>query len=186
MLRYILTFALVAIVVALGPSGCEDDESAQVDADRQRLESPNDSTSSPRRSTGEVRWSVGSPVSPRSRWRASGQGLRNPGLAVDGHRSTAAVAEGNYTGAGLTIDLGKVCVLNLVRLEHPGNGLSYSGRVALLTSLDGEQFEPQMEVYGTRGSTTLCNITPILARYIRLQAVRTGDRPWAIAEVHIQ
>ncbi len=123
-------------------------------------------------------------ISPRGRWLAYGN-LRDPHLAIDGNPSTAAVSEVFYHGAALTIDLGKFCQFNMVIIDHGSNEFGFCGRVAVLTSDDGQWFRQQVVVPGLRRVTTAVLARQVLARYIRLQALEPGKEPWSIAEVHL-
>jgi len=58
--------------------------------------------------------------------------------------------------------------------------------VAVLTSMDGREFEYRISGPGTRRITSLLLDRPVLARYVRLQAVLPGPQPWAVAEVYLQ
>lgn len=126
----------------------------------------------------------GNRLSLRSRWIVTGD-LRNPQFAVDGNINTAAVSDVAYRNAALTIDLGKVCLFNMITVDHGSDEFGYCGKVALLVSDDGETFHPQIIVPGLRRVTTIVLVRQVLGRYVRLQAVVPGDRPWSIAEVHL-
>ena len=123
-------------------------------------------------------------VSPRSSWKAHGD-LQDAGKAIDGNPATAAVTAEHYSGAALTIDLGKACVFNLVAIEHGPNQFGFCRRLGLWTSLDGQTFTKAHETPGTRTVTYLVPIKPVLARYVKLQAITPGMRPWSVAEIHL-
>jgi len=124
-------------------------------------------------------------VTPKRLWRAQGS-LQNAHLAIDGNQATAAVAALPYNGAALTIDLAKPCLFNMIAIEHGPDEWGFARRVSVLTSLDGEVFTNRFTASGTRWISIFCLIEPTLARYIRLQAVVPGQRPWSVAEVHVQ
>ena len=124
-------------------------------------------------------------VSPRHRWRATGD-LRSPGAAIDGTINTAAVSGVSYPGAALTIDLGEMCLLNTVVIDQGADPKNFPREVTVLTSEDGKIFLRRWEGPGTRRITNAVLFTPILARYVRLQATVPSDRPWSIAEVYLQ
>jgi hypothetical protein len=126
-----------------------------------------------------------SSVSGRGQWRLTGD-LRRLAAATDGETRTAAVSEQQYRAAELTVDLGKPCVFNTVVIEHGMRPAGFCRRVAVLTSLDGKQYERRLSVPGTRRVTTVCLLTPMLARYVRVQAEVPGDGPWHIAELYVQ
>lgn len=126
-----------------------------------------------------------SAVSKRSNWRIGGD-LRDLQNAIDGDFTTAAVSRDDYANATITIDLGKVCLFNTVVIDHGPNELGFCRRVALLTSSDGMTFTHRHIVGGTRRVTIVCFITPTLARYVRLEAVLPGSRPWSVGEVYMQ
>ena len=123
-------------------------------------------------------------LSPRSDWLISGE-LRDPHYAVDGNDSTAAVSGSDYQGATLTIDLGKLCQFNMVIVEQGNGRYGFPRRLGVLTSSDGVNFRKQMEVPGLRRVTTALLVQQVLARYVRLEAIVPGDKPWSVAEVHI-
>ena len=126
-----------------------------------------------------------SDITPRSTWRASGD-LREPAKAIDGYLSTAAVSGNNYTNAYIGLDLGKVCLFNRIIVDHGPDEHGYPARMAVYTSLDGQNFTLQGEFAGKRSVTNALLLTPVLARYIRLQAVAPGLKPWSVAEIAIQ
>ncbi len=123
-------------------------------------------------------------LTPRHRWLAFGD-LRDPLKAIDGNISTAAVTGDNYRNAALTIDLGKMCQLNMVAIEHGADQFGYCRTLAILTSDDGREFYSQAVVPGLRRVTTVVLPKQVLARYVRLQAIEEGHRPWSIAEVYL-
>lgn len=118
-------------------------------------------------------------------WRLSGQ-VPDVHLAVDGDRSTAAVSTLIRNNTAITIDLRKACLFNFVIIHHGSMTDGYCGRVAVLTSLDGRTFTPRVEAPGTREVTSLLIIKPVLARYVRLKALRQGPGAWSVAEVYLQ
>lgn len=129
--------------------------------------------------------SQASAISPRVFWQVSGD-MRGLQAAIDGDVSTAAISALPDGGGAITIDLGKPCVFNMVVVEHGTNEFAFARRVVLLTSLDGISFTQRYSALGTRRVTILCPVSPILARYVRLQAAVPGDLPWSVAEVYLQ
>lgn len=129
--------------------------------------------------------SQSSVISSRAIWRASGD-LRSPASAIDGDVNTVASSTAPDGRGTLTIDLGKPCVFNMVIIEHGPNEYGFARRVVLLTSTDGQSFTQRYAAAGTRRVTILCPSTPILARYVRLQAMVPGSQPWSVAEVYLQ
>ena len=123
-------------------------------------------------------------ITPRSRWLPTGD-LRDPFYAVDNNINTAAVSDEAYENATLTIDLGKACLFNMVVIEHGPDQWGFCRKLAILTSDDGRKFDQQAVVPGLRRRTTVLLVRSVLARYIRLQVLETGDRPWSVAEVHV-
>jgi hypothetical protein len=123
-----------------------------------------------------------SSITPRSQWRAFGD-LPAIRRIIDGSRATAAATGRHYDNASFTIDLGKPCLFNMVGIEHGPDEFGFCRRVALWTSLDGESYTKVHEAPGTRKVTFLVTVTPVLARYLRLQAAIPGERPWSVAEV---
>ncbi|MFA6133107.1 MAG: discoidin domain-containing protein [Phycisphaerae bacterium] len=126
-----------------------------------------------------------SALSSRSTWRASGD-LRSPALAIDGDTSTMALSPSTEGKGTLTIDLGKPCVFNTIIIEHGSNEFGFARRTAVSTSTDGVNFTQRYSAPGTRRVTILCPSTPMLARYVRIQAAVPGDQPWSVAEVFLQ
>ncbi len=127
--------------------------------------------------------SIGS-VPDRSGWRLTGT-LANAAAAADGNIATIARAESRGGGA-LTIDLGKPGVFNMVVLDHGKEEFGYAGRARVLTSVDGRSFVPRHNAPGTRRVSSYLLISPVLARYVRIQVTRPGPKPWAVAEIHLQ
>jgi len=126
-----------------------------------------------------------SAISDPRTWRLSGE-IRDVRLAVDGDRSTAAVSRLIHENTSITIDLRKACLFNTVFIHHGLMTDGYCGRVAVLTSLDGRTYTPQFEAPGTPTVTSLLIIKPVLARYVRLKALRQGPGAWSIAEIYLQ
>jgi hypothetical protein len=118
-------------------------------------------------------------------WRASGD-LRDPSYAIDGDLQTAAVSGNSYAGAHIEVDLGKACEFNRIIVEHGPDEFGFPHRMAVFTSLDGRNFTPLTQVYGKRRVTNVLLVAPVLARYVRLQAVVPGPHPWSVAEIGFQ
>lgn len=118
-------------------------------------------------------------------WKLSGT-VQSPSLAVDGKRNTYARSTSRQPTPQITIDLGKSCLFNAVFIDHGTNEFGYCRRLAVLTSLDGENFTKCYETQGTRLITSACIITPVLARYVRLQVIQPGSQAWSVAEIYIQ
>ncbi|MDP7288639.1 MAG: hypothetical protein QGH94_11670 [Phycisphaerae bacterium] len=118
-------------------------------------------------------------------WHLSGS-IPNVHLAVDGDRSTAAVSNLIHENTSVVIDLRKACLFNAVFVHHGSMTDGYCGRVAVLTSFDGQNFTKQFEALGTREVTSLLIIKPVLARYVMLKALRQGPGAWSVAEVYLQ
>ncbi len=123
-------------------------------------------------------------VSPHSVWRVTST-LLDSSKAIDGDISTAAVGRGSGNDT-ITIDLGKVCMFNLVIIHHGGNANGHCKRVGVLTSLDGQDFAYRGSASGKRKVTNILLGQYVLARYLRLQAVIPGTKPWSIAEIYLQ
>ena len=124
-------------------------------------------------------------ISDRSTWKAGGA-VRMPQNAIDGNLSTAAVTGHTYDNRAILIDLGKVCLFNTIIIEHGNDEFGFCRRVGIWTSIDGKKYTHRAALPGTRRVSIFALVTPVLARYIRLQAVVPGNRPWSIAEVHLQ
>jgi len=123
-------------------------------------------------------------ISPRSQWTAGGN-LRDPGKAVDGDINTAAVAAVGSANATLVIDLGKVCHLNMIVVEHGLDEYGYCRELLAEISDDGEVWYQQTRAPGLRRVTNILLETQGLARYIRLRVVTPGSRDWSVAEIYI-
>jgi len=128
---------------------------------------------------------LGASISPKRQWVAAGD-LYGAPAAVDGNLTTAARSDYQYDGAELTIDLNAVCLFQTVVIDHGQQEHGHCRRVAVSTSLDGQAFTEQHQVAGTRRITILSLPKPVLARHVRLRAVRAGKQPWSIAEVFLQ
>ena len=126
----------------------------------------------------------GSDIPPRNIWRASGD-LNQPANAIDGSPSTAAVSAPGTVNAHLLLDLGRPAIFNRIVIEQ-GDEYGFPQKLAVWTSLDGQNYTLQAEVPGKRRVTNVSLVGPVLARYIRLQAVVPGEKPWSIAEIVLQ
>jgi hypothetical protein len=119
-------------------------------------------------------------------WRATGVGIAHPERAIDRDLTSYAVTGPSYQDAQLTIDLGKPCLFNLVTIDHGTEQTGCCRRVAVLTSMNGRDFVYRYAVDDTRRIAELFLPAPVLARYVRLQVILQGDKPWSIAEVYLQ
>ena len=128
---------------------------------------------------------AGSAISAKRLWRVSGE-LANAQAATDGDTGTCAVSGPTYTNATLMLDLGKPSVFNMLVLDQAGDPAGYPRRLAVQTSMDGRNFSQVATVPGNRRYTIISLIAPTLARYVRLQVLHQGERPWNIAEIYIQ
>jgi len=136
---------------------------------------------------GEHRVAPATDLTPRKDWKITGSSqLADPQHAIDSARNTRCVSTKDYEGAWLLIDLGKPCVFNLLVLEHGEDELGAAQRVSVLTSLDGKRFVNRIVGTGKRRTTDFPIITPTVARYVKLQVVRQGDRPWSVAEIYLK
>ncbi len=124
-------------------------------------------------------------ISPRGQWTVTSSDLSNPSLAADGNRNTAAVSSSRYAQPALTIDLGKECLFNMVAIDHGLKETGHARTMAVLTSSDGVNFTQQATAPGLRRVTTILLVKPVLARYVKLQAVVAGSEPWSIGEVYL-
>jgi len=125
-------------------------------------------------------------VTDRTLWRVSGNlnGLEN---VTDANINTYAVSEYDYRNAMVNIDLGQVCMFNMLIIDHgPSKRDGFCRRVMVLVSNNGRKFRKVHSVPGTRRFTLINFITPALARYVRIQAVVPGQEPWSIAEVYLK
>lgn len=124
-------------------------------------------------------------VSHYKSWTITGD-LNDLPAAIDDNVNTAAVSKSYYSNAYFTIDLGKPCVFNTVILDHGFQFDGYCRRTAVYISADGKNFQYQYAVPGTRRVTILNWVTPVMARYVRVQALAPGEKPWSVAEVYVQ
>jgi len=124
-------------------------------------------------------------VPDRGLWEAYGT-VANPGHAIDGNIYTVATGAGRDRTASLVVDLGKPGLFNMVAIDHGRNVFGFARQVEVHTSLDGKRFTRRYVALGTRRVSTFCLIRPVLARYVRLDAVVAGDEPWSLAEIHLQ
>jgi len=123
-------------------------------------------------------------ITERIEWKATGT-LTDPHRAIDGDINTAATAGACYHNATLDIDLGKACLINMIAVDHGPRQFGFPRRMAVLTSDDGIRWKEQAVVPGLRRVTNVLLVKQVLARYIRLQAIIPGDRPWVVAEVYL-
>ncbi len=85
----------------------------------------------------------------RSTWTiAESTGFDSAEKLLDNTRGTFASAVAD--GASVTIDLGEVSMFNLVIVDHGQHQNACAGRVAVFTSLVGENFTHRFNVPGTR------------------------------------
>lgn len=129
---------------------------------------------------------VAAVVTDKRLWKASGT-IPDAGKAIDGDMGTAALSRNSYDNAYITIDLSKPCLFNLVIIDQgPSQQYGFPRRVAVLTSMDGQNFIYRYAAPGTRRVTLLYLPSPVLARYVRLQAIVQGDQPWSLGEIYLQ
>lgn len=124
-------------------------------------------------------------VSPRSTWKINGD-LPKAQSAIDDDVTTFAQTGPSYANSQLTIDLGQPCLFNMVVVDHGPNRDGYPARLGVLTSNDGKEFVLRHSSPGSRRVTTALLMTPVLARYVRIQALDEGRQPWSVAEVYLQ
>jgi hypothetical protein len=127
----------------------------------------------------------GANMSNRRTWTARGD-LKDPSFAIDSNMNTAALSGADYTNTSLVIDLKQPCVFHTVIIEHGQSEMGFPRTVGVATSMDGVKFTERYQGPGTRKVTILLLPQPVLARYVRLQALRPGREPWSLAEVHLQ
>jgi hypothetical protein len=142
-------------------------------------------TGCPPSGTGVGGAALGSSLTPKKTWRAVGN-LRDPAKAIDDDSGTAAISTSSYANAFIDVDLGKACLFNRIIIDHGPDEYGFPTRMAVYTSLDGQSFSPLTQVAGKRKVTNVLLISPVLARYVRLQVVSPGPRPWSVAEISFQ
>jgi hypothetical protein len=124
-------------------------------------------------------------VPDRAKWVVYGT-VANPGYAVDGSLQTVASAANTGGNASLTINLGKAGHFHMIVVDHGRDEFGFARQVLVETSLDGREFTARHRAFGTRRVSTFLLPRPVLAKYVRLRALVPGERPWALAEIHIQ
>jgi hypothetical protein len=124
-------------------------------------------------------------LTPRTAWRAYGD-LREPAKAIDGDISTAAVSGMPYANSYIEVDLGKACLFNRIIIDHGPDEQGVAARIAVFTSQTGQSYTSQGEFTGQRRVTNILLLTPVIARYVRLQAVVAGPRAWSVAEIGLE
>ena len=128
---------------------------------------------------------LGADISKKNTWLARGD-LQNPSAAIDGDMATAARSDYDYSGATITIDLGRPCLFQTVIVDHGAGEHGHASTVAVSTSADGKNFIDRHVSPGKRRVTILCLPKPVLARYLRLWVKSPGVQPWNIAEIYLQ
>jgi hypothetical protein len=128
----------------------------------------------------------GSRVTPSRDWTVGGD-LKNAEYMTDDRDATAAISGGSYRGAEVTVDFSKPCLMNMIVMRHgDAHEKGFPRRVAVATSMDGENWKHTMVALGKRRVTVISLVTPTLARYIRLRALEEGSEPWAVTELIVQ
>ena len=127
---------------------------------------------------------LGARITPQSSWSARGS-LSTPQNAVDGNFATTARA-GGQGGGEIVIDLKEICLFQTVIIEHGKSEEGYARLVGVATSVDGRSFTDRYVGVGSRRVSILSLSAPVLARYVRLQAIKPGPEPWSLAEVYVQ
>ena len=128
-----------------------------------------------------------SDIAPRVEWTITGSpSMSNLPLALDGNMSTAATSGSNQSGAWVALDLGRVCLFNTVIVEHGLADEGFAGRVAVHTSMDGTNFTYRFTGPGNRGISYFSLVTPVLARYVRLEVSQPGAHVWSLAELNLR
>jgi len=123
-------------------------------------------------------------VSPRSQWTVTGA-VKDSNFACDGKIETVAVGPNRAQGS-VTIDLGKTCYFNFIVIDHGADQQAYPHRAEIATSTDGRNFSTQISGPGTRRVSNFLLRKAVLARYVRITAVKPGAKPWTLAEVYIR
>jgi len=154
----------MAALMALAAAGCED---------------------SPSHGGNPVGPRTAAMVTPRSSWQVRARGVDSPEAAVDGSTATRAMAPEGYRSATLTIDLGQPCMLNMVTIDHGPDEMGFAQRVGVSTSMDGRTYTRRAVAPGNRRVTIVCIVTPVLARYVRIDALRANWTSWSLAEITI-
>ena len=124
-------------------------------------------------------------VPDRAKWVVYGT-VANPGYAVDGSIQTVATAPDGARNASLTINLGKTSHFHMIVVDHGRSEFGFARHVLVETSSDGKHFTPRHRAFGTRRVSTFLLPRPVVAKYLRLRATVPGEKPWSLAEIHIQ
>ena len=128
-----------------------------------------------------------SSISLRKEWiPASSASVANPELALDGNMGTAAKSGSSQTDAWVELDLGEVCLFNEVIIEHGLAEEGFAGRVSIYTSIDGENYTYRFTGPGNRRVSIFALVTPVLAKYVRLEVSQPGPHMWSLAEVYLR
>ena len=126
-------------------------------------------------------------ITPRSQWTATGN-LGDPSKAIDGNIGTITVVGDRRRPADLIIDLGRVCVFNMIAIDHGAREMGFCRRLGIATTTTKPN-DFTLDSYiavGTRRITTVVLQQAVLARYVRLCVIGQGENPWAVAEVYVQ
>jgi len=123
-------------------------------------------------------------ITPPARWIVTGN-VQSPAKAIDGNVATAAIGPQGQANGWIVIDLGKICLLNMVVIDHGPDEFGYCRELAVQTSDDGQTWTLQAVVPGLRRVTNCLFTGPELARYVKLQCLTPGARPWSVAEIYI-
>ena len=126
-----------------------------------------------------------SAITAKDRWTITGT-LPNIQSAIDDDLTTAAMSNRPRAGDSVTIDLAKPCLMQTLIVEHGAGENGYAHMVQVATSTDGVRFDVQYETLGTRQVTLILLPTPVLARFIRIRAIKPGRQPWSVAEIYVQ
>ncbi len=127
----------------------------------------------------------GAEAAQKSSWLAQGD-FHDPQFAMDGNLRTVARTDPAYQGAQLIIDLKEPVLFQTVIIDHGPDEHGHPRKVGLATSTDGTVFLQRYQGPGTRRVTILSLPQPVLARYLRLEALQSGAQPWSIAEIFLQ
>ena len=125
-------------------------------------------------------------LTPKSAWTVQARGVQNPDYATDGDPNTYATTPEGYRDAALTVDLGEPSLFNMLVIDHGDYEDGYAQRLVVSTSMDGQTYKRRAIAPGNRVVSNVCIVTPVLARYVRIEVVESWWHPWSIAEIQLK
>ncbi len=125
-------------------------------------------------------------IAPKSGWMVQARGVQNADYAIDGNPSTYATTPEGYREAALTIDLGEPSLFNMLVVDHGDEADGFARRLVISTSMDGQTYKRRAIAPGNRVVSNVCIVTPVLARYVRIEVIESWWQPWSVAEIQLK